>query len=294
MRDTLPTVPRKYLCLCRWLCFAVLLTASLSADDVNSSSKANGTPAQAETEKPAADREVSSDRYETKLEHDPNGIGKFYMGREIAHVMGFGVGGQGAQWLERSSREREERLTLLVKSLNLKPGEVIADIGAGSGVISLRMAEHVLPEGRILAVDVQDEMLERLKSYCEEFDVRNVVPVKGTAKSPNLEPASVDLAIMVDVYHEFEFPYEMMTEISKAMKPGGRVVFVEYRMEDPTVPIKLVHKMSQDQVKKEIQQKEFGLTFQETIGVLPRQHILVFTKSDPKTGDAPDKPAAEK
>ncbi len=219
-------------------------------------------------------------RYEWKTEHDPNGIGKFYMGREIAHVMGFGPGGQGAAWLERTSREREERITLLVRSLKLKPGQVVADIGAGSGVISLRMAEAVLPDGKIMAVDVQDEMLDRLRRYCEQFEITNVIPVKGDQKSPNLQPASVDLAIMVDVYHEFEFPYEMMLEISKAMKPGGRVVFVEYRMEDPTVPIKLVHKMSQAQVRKEIEQPEFALQWQETIKVLPRQHIIVFTRTE--------------
>lgn len=219
-------------------------------------------------------------RYEWRAEHDPNGIGKFYMGREIAHVMGFGPGGQGAAWLERTSREREERITLLVRSLKLKPGQVVADIGAGSGVISLRMAEAVLPDGKIMAVDVQDEMLDRLRQYCEQFEITNVIPVKGDQKSPNLQPASVDLAIMVDVYHEFEFPYEMMLEISKAMKPGGRVVFVEYRMEDPTVPIKLVHKMSQAQVRKEIEQPEFALQWQETIKVLPRQHIIVFTRTE--------------
>ncbi len=200
------------------------------------------------------------------------------MGREIAHVMGFGPGGQGADWLERSSREEEERLTLLVKSLQLTPGEVIADIGAGSGVISLRMSEQVLPDGKVMAVDVQDEMLERLKANCKKFGIKNIEPVKGTQYETGLKPASVDLAIMVDVYHEFEFPYEMMTDIAKSMKPGGRVVLVEYRKEDPTVPIKEVHKMSQDQAKKEVEQAEFGLKWTETIDVLPRQHILIFTK----------------
>ncbi|MEZ6042165.1 MAG: methyltransferase domain-containing protein [Planctomycetaceae bacterium] len=222
----------------------------------------------------ADDATPAVDRYEWRAEHDPNGIGKFYMGREIAHVMGF----QGAAWLERSSRENEERLTLLVKSLNLQPGQVIADIGAGSGVISLRMAEAVLPDGKIMAVDVQDEMLERLKKHCRTFDIRNVVAVKGTQKSPNLKPGSIDLAIMVDVYHEFEFPYEMLGELSKTLKPGGRIAFVEYRMEDPTVPIKLVHKMSQDQVKKEASLPEHGLKYVETIDVLPRQHIIIFER----------------
>jgi len=228
-----------------------------------------------------APKEVSVEvpgRYETRANHDPNGIGKFYQGREIAHVMGFGPGGQGAAWLERSNREEEERLTLLVRSLQLKPGDLVADIGAGSGVISVRMAEQLLPDGKVFAVDVQDEMLDRLKANCLQLGIKNIEPVKGTQYKTGLKPASMDLAIMVDVYHEFEFPHEMMSDIAMAMKPGGRVVLVEYRKEDPTVPIKEVHKMSQVQAKKEVEQPEFGLRWTETIRVLPRQHILVFTK----------------
>lgn len=216
-------------------------------------------------------------RYKWKANHDPNGIGKFYKGREIAHVMGFA----GALWLERDAREEEERLTLLVKSLQLKPGDVVADIGAGSGVISMLMAEAVLPDGYVVGVDVQDEMLLRLQDNARKNGVTNIVPIKGSQKSSSLAPQSIDLAIMVDVYHEFEFPYEMMADISKAIKPGGRVVLVEYRMEDPTVPIKLVHKMSQKQARLEVEQPEFDMKWTETIDVLPRQHILVFTKPLP-------------
>ena len=218
-------------------------------------------------------------RYEIRKDHDPNGIGKFYMDREIAHVMGFGPGGQGAEWLERAVREKEEKLTLLIKSLDLKPGMVVADIGAGSGVISVLMAEQILPDGKVLAVDVQQEMLDRLRDNTKKLKITNVVPVKGTQKTTAIKPESVDLAIMVDVYHELEFPYEMMLDISKSLKTGGRVAFVEYRKEDPDVPIKLVHKMSEAQVKKEISQAEFGLKWTKTIGVLPWQHIVLFEKT---------------
>ncbi|MBI1313852.1 methyltransferase domain-containing protein [bacterium] len=216
----------------------------------------------------------NSPRYSFRRNHDPNGIGKFYMGREIAQVMGF----PGAPWLERDTREEEERLTLLVRSLKLKPGMVVADIGAGSGVISMLVAEQITPDGKVMAVDIQQEMLDRLKKRCEAVGIKNVVPVKGAIKSPNLEPGSVDLIIMVDVYHEFEFPYEMTQELAKALKPGGRIAWVEYRLEDPTVPIKLVHKMSEAQVKLEASQAECGLKFAETIGVLPRQHIVIFER----------------
>ena len=218
-------------------------------------------------------------RYTYRKEHDPNGIGKFYMGREIARVMGYGPAGSGARWLERDSREREEKLSLLVKSLKLRPGDVVADIGAGSGVVSQRLAEQVSPGGKVLAVDIQQKMLDRLAARMKALGIENVHPVKGTVKTPNLKPQSIDLAIMVDVYHEFEYPYEMMLEISRALKPGGRVAFVEYRKEDPTVPIKLVHKMSEAQVKREMSRPEFGLKWKETIGLLPRQHIIIFQRS---------------
>lgn len=227
-------------------------------------------------------------RYETRRDHDPNGIGKFYMGREIAHVMGFGPGGQGAEWLERAVREKEEKLSLLIKSLDLKPGMVIADIGAGSGVISVLMAEKVLPDGKVLAVDVQQEMLDRLRANLKKLKITNVEPVKGAIKATGLKSESVDLAIMVDVYHELEFPYEMMLDISRSLKVGGRCVFVEYRKEDPDVPIKLVHKMTEAQVKQEISQPEFGLKWTQTIGALPWQHIIVFEKQPAEPGTPRD------
>lgn len=248
---------------------AVLLSPSLAQDQ---------KPAENDTAEDEAG-ETKPSRYTKRRIHDPNGIGKFYMGREIAHVMGF----TGAEWLERKEREREERLTLMVKSLKLKPGMIVADIGAGSGVISMLMSNQLGDDGKVLAVDIQDEMLDRLKKRCKAAGITNVKPVKGAVKSPNLKPGTVDLIIMVDVYHEFSFPYEMTLELAKSLKPGGRIAWVEYRKEDRSVPIKLVHKMTEAQVKKEASQKEFGLKFVETIGVLPWQHIVIFQK--PKNGE---------
>ena len=218
-------------------------------------------------------------RYRFKVDHDPDGIGKLYMGREIAKVMSF----HGAPWLERATREREENLTAMIKALDLQPGMVVADIGAGTGVISVMMADKVAPGGKVLAVDIQEEMLRLLEEKLKRLEIDNVEPVLGTIKSPELPEASVDLAIMVDVYHEFSHPYEMMLALSKGMKPGGRIAFVEYRKEDPQVPIKPLHKMTEAQVKKEIEQPEFGLKWKETIDVLPRQHIVVFEKQGSKS-----------
>lgn len=218
--------------------------------------------------------EKAKNRYHTKKNHDPNGQGKFYMGRELALVMTF----HGAPWLERPEREAEEHLTQLVHELKLKPGQVVADVGAGSGVITMMIAQEVGPTGKVYAVDIQQEMLDLLGDKLKNRDIQNIELVLGSEKSPKLEPASLDLAIMVDVYHEFEFPYEMMLELSKAMKPGGRIAFVEYRREDPDVAIKLVHKMSEAQVKKEINQPEFGLKWKETIRTLPQQHVVIFQR----------------
>lgn len=224
--------------------------------------------------------EDQAERYEIRKDHDPRGIGKFYMGREIAHVV---TGLPTVQWLDRSNREEEERTTLMVKSLKLKPGMTVADIGAGSGRISLMMADYVGAEGKVLAVDIQQEMLNLIKKKVAKQKIKNVEVVKSEEKSPKLDEESVDLALMVDVYHEFAFPYEMMRELSKTIKPGGRIVFIEFRMEDPDVPIYLVHKMTEAQVKKEMSPPEFGLKWKETIGVLPWQHIIVFEKQGEKT-----------
>ena len=213
-----------------------------------------------------------TNRYEFRQLHDPNGIGKFYMGREIARVMGH----QAAEWLERPERDAEEHTEKLVDQLKLKPGDVVADIGCGTGYFSRRLAKKVAPGGRVLGVDIQPEMLQILTNQMAKAGVTNVVPILGTITDPKLPTNSVDLALMVDVYHEFDHPFEMMQAIVRGLKPGGRVVFVEFRAEDPKVPILAVHKMSEAQVKREM--APFPLQWVETLDPLPRQHIIVFRR----------------
>jgi precorrin-6B methylase 2 len=202
----------------------------------------------------------------------PDGIGKYYMGREISHVMGW----QGASWLERPEREQEERTDLLLPELGLREGMVVADIGAGTGYMARRMAAQVGPSGKVYAVDVQPEMVSMLIRLAARPGVTNIMPVLGAKDDVRLPAAAVDLAIMVDVYHELEFPREMLASIVRALKSGGRVVFVEYRAEDPNVPIKTLHKMSQAQVKSEAAQLD--LTWERTADGLPWQHVLFFRK----------------
>jgi ubiquinone/menaquinone biosynthesis C-methylase UbiE len=227
--------------------------------------------------------EPSAPRYETRPDFDPDGINKFYMGRQIAAVMGY----QAAGWLERPEREKEEQCSKLVRALKLKPGDVVADVGAGSGYYSFRIADRVGPKGKVLAEDIQTEMLDLIRKRMKADKVANVEPVQGTLTDPKLPAEAVDLILLVDVYHEFSHPYEMTVEMVKALKPGGRLVFVEYRMEDPKVPIKLVHKMTERQVKKEM--SPFPLKHAETIEVLPWQHIIVFEKQAKKAAN--EKPA---
>ena len=210
--------------------------------------------------------------YEYRRQHDPDGIGKFYLGREIAQVMGH----EGADWLERPGREAEENSTLLLASLKVKPGDVVADIGAGTGYYTRRLARLVGPRGIVYAEDIQPEMLVLLTNKLAEIGLTNVRSILGTITDPKLPRASVDMILMVDVYHEFDHPYEMTAAMVEALKPGGRMIFVEFRGEDPKVAIKPVHKMTEAQVRKEM--AVFPLVWVETLNGLPLQHIIVFRK----------------
>ncbi|AFY42214.1 class I SAM-dependent methyltransferase [Nostoc sp. PCC 7107] len=221
--------------------------------------------------KPEMTNIASTRIYEQRVNHSPDGIGKYYMGREIAKVMGH----TGAGWLERPSRELEEQPSKIVGVLDLKPNDVVADIGAGTGYLSFLIAP-LLPQGKVLAVDIQPEMLEIIQVSQQEKKITNVEPILATINNPNLPDASVDLALMVDAYHEFAYPYEVMQGLVKALKPGGRVVLVEYRGENPLIMIKRLHKMTQNQVRKEMQ--AVGLVWRETKNLLPQQHLMVFEK----------------
>jgi precorrin-6B methylase 2 len=201
-----------------------------------------------------------------------DGIGKTNMGREISQVMGY----LGADWLERGSREREERPDLLLAALDLQPGMAVADVGAGTGYYAWQIAARVGETGRVHAVDVQPEMIALLKARMQQRGVRNVLPVLGRATDTGLAPASIDLALMVDVYHELDHPREILDSILRSLRPGGRLVLVEYRAEDDSVPIKRLHKMSVAQIRREVGAQ--GFLWQRTVDTLPWQHIVIFRK----------------
>jgi ubiquinone/menaquinone biosynthesis C-methylase UbiE len=221
---------------------------------------------------PAPPKAEPKARYETKADHDPDGIGKFYRGREIAQVMSH----LGAGWLERAEREKEEHTSKLLPPLGIKPGDTVVDLGAGSGYYTFRLAQLVGPKGRVYALDIQPEMLEIIRKRADKDKIANVALVKNTEKELKLPANSVDLILMVDVYHELAYPYEMTAEMVKALKPGGRMVFVEFRLEDENVPIKRLHKMSEKQVQREM--ADFPLRHVRTLGHLPWQHVIIYEK----------------
>jgi SAM-dependent methyltransferase len=209
--------------------------------------------------------------YEERVVHSADGIGKFYMGREIAKVMGH----TEALWLERPSREVTEQPQQVIDALDLKLTDVVADMGAGTGYFSFRISPKV-PQGKVLAVDIQPEMIDIMNFLKKENKITNVEPILGSVTNSNLPDDTVDLALMVDAYHEFEYPREVMEGVVRSLKPGGRVVLVEYRRENPLIPIKALHKMTQNQARKEM--KAVGLRWRETKNFLPQQHLMVFEK----------------
>jgi precorrin-6B methylase 2 len=211
--------------------------------------------------------------YIEDLSRSTTGIGKFYMGREISFVMGH----QAAEWLNRPSRIEEEMPDSVVENMNLNEDDVVADIGAGSGYFSFRIARKV-PNGKVLAVDIQPEMLELIEDTKASDGVDNIEGILGQIDDPNLPLDSIDAAIMVDAYHEFSHPFEMINGITNALRPGGRIFLLEYRGEDASVPIRPLHKMTQAQVIREM--NVFGLEHTDTLDFLPWQHMMVFTKPD--------------
>jgi ubiquinone/menaquinone biosynthesis C-methylase UbiE len=219
------------------------------------------TPAPSQTTRPSL---------YTTTRPSPDGIGKVYMGREIARVMSH----EGADWLERPTREQEEAPAKAIAMMELKPTDIVADIGAGTGYFSFRIA-RLVPQGKVLAEDIDPQMIDDLRKTIRDDHVANVEPVLGTTTDPKLPPG-VDVVLMVDAYHEFDHPREMMEAIVRALKPGGRVVDLEYRAEDPQVLIKPHHKMTEAQVKLEM--AAVGLGHVKTLDTLPQQHFLVFQK----------------
>lgn len=220
----------------------------------------------------AQQRNASEDSPYTYKTPDRDGTGKVYLGREISHIMGF----HGKDWLERESREQEESISLALENLPITPESVVADIGAGSGYYTFRIAPLV-PHGRVLAVEIQDEAIDYINEQARALGFDNVKTIKGDDASPNLPKNSTDLVIMVDVYHELFHPEEMLQEIKGALKPDGKLLLIEYRGEDPKVAIKPLHKMTVKQIEKELTANGFELT--QNGQFMRIQHFLVFEKA---------------
>jgi len=218
-----------------------------------------------------AQQKQKKDSIYTYATPSADGTGKYYMDREIAHVMSF----EGAEWLERDTRDKEENTALSIAKLPINKNSIVADIGAGTGYYTFRIASKV-PNGKVFAVEIQNDALAYLKKHSVELKLNNVEVVKGSEKSPNLPDNSTDLAIMVDVYHELSYPHEMLQAIRKALKPDGKLLLLEYRGEDPNVPIKELHKTTIAQVSKELNANGFHLV--QDGEFLTIQHFLVFQK----------------
>jgi ubiquinone/menaquinone biosynthesis C-methylase UbiE len=216
----------------------------------------------------------AADSYYEYREGSDQGTGKFYMGREIAPVMGH----RGANWLERPEREETELPSRVVRAMDLQPSDVVADLGAGTGYFTLRIAPEV-PNGRVYAVDIQPEMLSIIREHMKKRELHNIKLVRGAPDDPKLPDSTLDAALMVDAYHEFSHPREMMVHLKEALKPGGKVYLVEYLAVVLTVPIKPLHKMTEQQAKKEM--TAVGLHWRRTMDVLPQQHLMVFQRPMP-------------
>lgn len=224
--------------------------------------------------KPSANAKAKA-KAKGKPRRDPPG---FYMGRQIADVMSF----QGADWLFRDSREQEEQPERMLEALKIPMGATVADVGAGAGYTSMRLSRRVGPEGTVLATDVQPEMLAMLADNMKAAGVKNVRPIRSTQTDTKLPEGKVDLALLVDVYHEASQPEALLKGLYKALTPGGRLVLVEFRGEDDDVPIKPEHKMTLKQVRREVEPQ--GFQFKESLEFLPWQHIIIFEK--PKGTDS--------
>lgn len=209
--------------------------------------------------------------YVLRASEHPGGTGKFYMGREIAAVTEH----EGAGWLERPDRAVSEFPERLVQALDLRPTDVVADIGAGTGYYTFRISPRV-PQGRVLAVDIQRPMLEQIEARVEADSIGNVETILGTVENPNLPAEAIDVALIIVSYHEFSHPREMIAHVVEALKPGGRLVLVEYRGEDPTLPVDALHRMTEAQARREM--AAMGLVWSQTKDVLPQQHLMIFEK----------------
>jgi ubiquinone/menaquinone biosynthesis C-methylase UbiE len=217
------------------------------------------------------EKEISKEIYSFK-KGDFNGIGKWFLGREIAYIMGY----EGINWLERSSREKEENTSKLIKNMKIKPTDIIADIGAGSGYHTFKIAPLV-NKGKVFAVDIQPEMLLAIEANKKYIELKNIELVLGDEQTTNLPENTFDKILMVDVYHEFNYPKEMLQSIKKALKKEGQLFLIEYRLEDETIPIKKIHKMSEKQAVKEL--ASVGLVLKKNINNLPIQHCMIFIKN---------------
>ncbi len=213
-----------------------------------------------------------NDTIYTYKKASPDGEGKFYKGREIAQVMGF----EGAAWLERNTRQKEENTNLAISKLPITKNSVVADIGAGTGYYTFKISPKV-PQGKVYAVEIQDDAIKYLQNRSKKLKQNNVIVIKGAEQSPNLPDNVIDLALMVDVYHELLYPHEMLQAIRRSLKPHGKLLLLEYRAEDPKVEIKELHKMSVAQVNKELIANGFHLV--QDGEFMPIQHFLVFEKN---------------